>query len=90
MNTNRRRMGRLLVMLPLGLILGALLSELIVRFTPDNTARDVFTTSVHASFGPLTVDLVAIGITLGPLVFRLDFMSLIGVIVVVLFARVWF
>ena len=90
MNATRRRMGRLLVVLPLGLLLGALLSELIVRFTPDNTARDFFTTSVHASFGPLIVDLVAFGITLGPVVFRLDFMSLIGAIVVALFTRIWF
>jgi hypothetical protein len=83
-------MGRLLVVVPMGLILGALLSELIVRFTPDSTARSVFTTSVHASFGPLIVDLVAFGITLGPVVFRLDLMSLIGVIVVALFTRAWF
>jgi hypothetical protein len=89
MNATRRRMGRLLIVLPMGLLLGALLSELVVRFTPDSTARTLFTTSVHASFGPLTVDLVAVGLTLGPLVFRLDFMSLIGVIVVLLFMRAW-
>ena len=90
MNATRRRMGRLLVVVPMGLLLGALLSELIVRFTPDSTARSVFTTSVHASFGPLIVDLVAFGITLGPVVFRLDLMSVIGVIVVALFTRAWF
>jgi hypothetical protein len=82
-------MGRLLVVLPMGLILGALLSELVVRFTPDSTARNFFTTSVQAAFGPLSVDLVAFGFTLGPVVFRLDFLSLIGVIVVLLFTRAW-
>ena len=85
----RRRAGRLLLVVLMGMILGALLSELVVRFTPDSTARTFFTTSVSAAFGPLVVDLVAFGITLGPVVFRLDFMSVLGVLVVALAARSW-
>jgi hypothetical protein len=85
----RRRAGRLLLVVLMGLILGALLSELVVRFTPDSTARTFFTTSVSAALGPLVVDLVAFGITLGPVVFRLDFMSVLGVLVVALAARSW-
>jgi hypothetical protein len=85
----RRRAGRLLLVVLMGMILGALLSELVVRFTPDSTARTFFTTSVSAAFGPLVVDLVAFGITLGPVVFRLDFMSVLGVLVVALAARTW-
>ncbi len=89
MNATRRRAGRLLVVVVAGLVLGALLSELAVRFMPQSTARDFFTTSVTAAFGPLVVDLVAFGITLGPVVFRLDFLSVLGVLVVALAARTW-
>ena len=89
MNATRRRMGRLLVVVLIGLVLGALLSELAVRFMPDSTARTFFTTSVSAAFGPLVIDLVAVGFTIGPLVIRLDFLSVLGVLVVALAARTW-
>src|SRR5438045_7824160 len=63
MNARGRRMGRLLVVVLIGLLLGALLSELAIRFMPDSAARTFFTTSVAAAFGPLVVDLVAVGFT---------------------------
>ena len=88
-NATRRRMGRLLVVVLIGLLLGALLSELAIRFMPDSSARTFFTTSVAAAFGPLVIDLVAVGLTLGPLVIRLDFLSVLGVLVVALAARTW-
>jgi hypothetical protein len=89
MNATRRRMGRLLVVVLIGLLLGALLSELAIRFMPESAARTFFTTSVAAAFGPLVIDLVAVGFTLGPLVIRLDFLSVLGVLVVALAARTW-
>ncbi len=89
MTATRRRAGRLLVVVLVGLVLGALLSELAIRFLPDSAARTFFTTSVSAAFGPLVIDLVAVGITLGPLVFRLDFLSVLGVLIVALAARTW-
>ncbi len=85
----RRRAGRLALVVLIGLVLGSLLSELAVRFMPDSAARDFFTYSVAAAFGPLVVDLVAIGVTLGPLVFRLNALSIVGVLVVALAARTW-
>ena len=85
----RRRAGRLLVVVLVGLLLGALLSELAIRFMPESSARAFFTTSVAAAFGPLVIDLVAVGFTLGPLVLRLDFLSLMGVLVVALAVRTW-
>jgi hypothetical protein len=51
MNATRRRMGRLLVVVLIGLLLGALLSELAIRFMPVSAARTFFTTSVAAAFG---------------------------------------
>jgi hypothetical protein len=85
----RRRMSRLLLVVLIGLILGALLTELAARFMPDSAAREFFTTSVAAAFGPLVLDLVAVGLTLGPLVFHLNALSVVGVLVVALGARAW-
>jgi hypothetical protein len=85
----RRRVGRLLLVALIGLVLGALFTELAVRFMPESAAREFFTTSVAAAFGPLVLDLVAVGITLGPLVFHLNALSIVGVLVVALGARAW-
>jgi hypothetical protein len=85
----RRRAGRLLLVILVGMVLGALLTELAVGFMPQSAARTFFTTSVAAAFGPLVIDLVAVGVTLGPLVFHLNFLSVIGVFIVALGARTW-
>lgn len=85
----RRHAGRLLLVALIGLIVGALLTELAVRFMPESAAREFFTTSVAAAFGPLVIDLVAVGVTLGPLVFHLNFLSLIGILTVFLFVKAW-
>jgi hypothetical protein len=85
----RRRVGRLVLVILIGLVFGALLTELAVRFMPESAAREFFSTSVAAAFGPLVLDLVAVGITLGPLVFHLNALSVVGVLVVGLGARAW-
>ncbi len=85
----RRRAGRLLLVSLVGIILGALLTELAVRFMPESATREFFTTSVAAAFGPLVIDLVAVGLTLGPLVFHLNALSVVGVLIVMLAAKTW-
>jgi hypothetical protein len=85
----RRRVGRLVLVILIGLVFGALLTELAVRFMPESAAREFFSTSVAAAFGPLVLDLVAIGVTLGPLVFHLNALSVVGILVVGLGARAW-
>jgi hypothetical protein len=85
----RRRAGRLLLVVLVGLVLGALLTEVAVRFMPESAAREFFTTSVAAAFGPLVVDLVAVGVTLGPLVFHLNMLSIVGFLVAFLVLRIW-
>lgn len=85
----RRKVGRLLLMVLVGLVLGSLLTELTVRFLPESAAREFFTTSVAAAFGPLVIDLVAVGLTLGPLVFHLNALSVVGFLIVALGVRAW-
>ncbi|MDR0787626.1 MAG: hypothetical protein LBG44_07140 [Gemmatimonadota bacterium] len=88
--TFQRRIGRVVAVLLSGLVLGALLTELAVRFMPDSASREFFTTSVAAAFGPLVIDLVAFGVTLGPLVFHLNALSIVGFLIIWLAARSWF
>lgn len=85
----RRRMSRLIVVVLIGLVLGALLTELATRFMPDGAPRTFFTYSVSVALGPLVIDLAAVGLTLGPLVLFLNFLSLLGILVVALAARAW-
>jgi hypothetical protein len=73
-----------------GLFLGALLGRIAVLFMPESAARDFLTTSVSASFGPLSIDLVAIAMVFGPLTLTLNALSVIGILLVALVMRSWF
>jgi hypothetical protein len=73
-----------------GLFLGALFTKMAVLFMPDSAAREFLTTSISASLGPLSVDLIAIAIVLGPLTLSLNALSLVGVLLVALVMRSWF
>ena len=88
-DTRRRTIVRLIWTLVMGLFLGGLLTKLSVMFLPDSAARDFLTTSVDASLGPLSVDLVAVAFTLGPLTVVLNVLTLVGISIVALIARSW-
>ncbi len=88
-DTRRRSAVRLLWTLVLGLFLGGLLTKLSQIFLPDSAARDFLTTSVSASLGPLSVDLVSVAFTVGPLTLTLNVLTLVGISIVALIARSW-
>ena len=73
-----------------GVFLGALLTKIAVIFMPDSAARDFLTTSVSASLGPLSLDIIALAFVIGPLTINLNSLSLVGVLVVGLVMRSWF
>lgn len=89
LNTQRRNIQRLAWTLVLGLFLGGLFTTLAERFLPESAARDFLTTSVYSSVGPFSLDLVAMGITLGPLVIQLNVLTLVGIGIVAFVARSW-
>ncbi|HXE57133.1 MAG TPA: DUF4321 domain-containing protein [Gemmatimonadales bacterium] len=84
---NPRRPGFYLGVLIAGFIAGGFLTALLKRFLPDSAAKDVFTYAVTASLGPVSVDLLVINLTLGPLGLQVSALSLLGVIVAYLIAR---
>lgn len=88
-DTRRRVATRLTWTLVLGLFLGGLLTKLSEIFLPESAARDFLTTSVQASVGPLSVDLVAVAFELGPVTLTLNVLTLVGISVVAFIARSW-
>jgi hypothetical protein len=85
-DSRRRTAVRITWTLILGFFLGGLLSKF-AELLPDSVARDFLLTSVNASVGPLSVDLVAMAFDVGPLVFMLNFLTLVGIAIVALVAR---
>jgi hypothetical protein len=70
-----------------GMLLGALLTELAAMSLPASAAREFFITTVAASLGPLTVDLQVLALTVGPLLLRLNILSVVGILLLAWFSR---
>lgn len=70
-----------------GLVVGGLLTRLVSWLLPESAAREFFVTTVAASVGPLSVDLLVVAVTLGPLVLRVNILSAVGILLVAWFAR---
>ena len=83
----RQSPWRILTILAAGFLLGAFLTKLSVWFLPQGPFREFFTTTVSASIGPLSIDLLVIAFTLGPLVLNVNLFSIAGVLVVAYVAR---
>lgn len=88
-DSRRRNARRLIWTLVLGFFLGGLLTRLSELFLPESTAREFLTTSVKAAVGPFSLDLVAVAVTVGPLVMTLNVLTLVGIGIVAFVARSW-
>ncbi len=84
---SRREVGRQASVVVGGLLLGGLLTRLLQWIMPQSAAREFFVTTVSASVGPLSVDLLVVAFTLGPLVLRVNILSVVGILLVAWFAR---
>jgi hypothetical protein len=89
LDTRARGLQRLVWTLILGLFLGGLFTKLAEIFLPESAARDFLTTSVFSSVGPFSIDLVAVAITVGPLVITLNVLTLVGIGITGFVARSW-
>jgi hypothetical protein len=89
LDTRARSIRRLIWTLIFGLFLGGLFTKLAEIFLPESAARDFLTTSVYSSLGPFSIDLVALALTLGPLVITLNVLTLVGIGIVAFIARSW-
>ncbi len=87
MASGPRRPAFYLGILVAGFLVGGFLTELLRYFLPDSVAKQVFTYMVTPSIGPVSLDLLVINLTLGPLGVHVSILSLIGVALAYLVAR---
>ncbi len=80
---------RFLFTLVLGLCLGGLLTKLVDFSLPDGAPREFLLTSVDISVGPLSADIVAVAIVLGPITLTLNFLTIVGIGIVAMVVRSW-
>ncbi len=88
-DTQRRSSIRAVWTLVLGFFLGGIFTVLAELFLPESAARTFLTSSVTASAGPFSMDLVAVAFTLGPVSVYLNVLTLVGIFIVALIARSW-
>ncbi len=78
---------RVVTILVLGFLLGAILTKLSLWFLPEGPFREFFTTTVSASVGPLSMDLIVLAITVGPIALNVNLFSVAGVLLVAYVSR---
>ncbi len=90
-DTGRRGIIRFAWTLVLGLFLGGLLTRLVEvsPIDPDAAPRQFLLTSVDASLGPLSVDLVSVAFVLGPVTLTVNVLTLVGIGIVAMIVRSW-
>jgi hypothetical protein len=87
MPSGPRRPGFYLGVLIAGFIVGGFLTAFFRRWLPESAARDFLTSAATPVFGPISMDLLVINFTLGPVGLHVSLLSLIGVVVAYLIAR---
>jgi hypothetical protein len=87
MASGPHRPGFYLGVLIAGFVTGGLLTALARQWLPDSAAKAFFTTTLTPTFGPVSVDLLVLNFTLGPVGLHVSALSLIGLLVAYLIAR---
>ncbi|MGB7211226.1 MAG: DUF4321 domain-containing protein [Gemmatimonadales bacterium] len=87
MSIGPRRPRFYLSVLALGFLVGGFLNALLSRFLPDSAAKDFFTFTVTPTLGPMSVNLLVISFTVGPVGLNVSLLSLVGVVLAYLLAR---
>lgn len=87
---HRKNLKIYTIVLTGGLLVGSFVGELLARYLPAGVARDFFTTSVVGHLGPISLDLVAVGLTLGPLTLYVNIISLVGIALAAYLYRAFF
>lgn len=75
----RRKFPVYLAVLILGMLIGGYLGKMLATVMPDGVAKDFFLTSIAGNFGPVSIDLVIISLTLGPLQVTLNLVGVLGI-----------
>lgn len=85
----KRELTFLITALILGAVLGGLVGDIIGTFLPPGAAKTVFTKSIQIGLSPAQVDFFTISFTFG-LKFKINFMSVLVVLLVIVYFRWWY
>ena len=85
----RRELTFIITALVLGAVIGGLIGDIIGTYLPPGAAKTVFTKSIEIGFDTTRVDLYAISFTVG-LTFRINFMSVLVILLVIVYFRWWY
>jgi Domain of unknown function (DUF4321) len=70
-----------------GFVVGGAMTSLLRQSLPDSAARTFLTSTWTPTFGPVSMDLLVVDFTLGPIGLHVSVLSLVGVLVAYLIAR---
>ncbi len=87
MRPGPRRPGFYFGVLIFGFMVGGFLNALLQRFLPESAAKAFFTYTVTPTVGPVSLDLLVVNFTLGPIGLHVSLLSLVGVLLAYLIAR---
>ncbi|MCD6250620.1 MAG: DUF4321 domain-containing protein [candidate division Zixibacteria bacterium] len=85
----KRELTFLITALILGAVLGGLVGDIVGTFLPTGAAKTVFSKSIQIGMEPTQVDFYAISFTFG-LKFKINFMSVLIVLLVIVYFRWWY
>ncbi|MEP6833569.1 MAG: DUF4321 domain-containing protein [Gemmatimonas sp.] len=76
-----------IAVLAVGFVVGGVLTQVARLFLPSGAVKEFLTAGVAPSVGPLSIDLVILKFTLGPVALDVSLLSLVGVLIAYLIAR---
>ena len=85
--SSKHRPGFHLVVLAIGFITGGVLTQVFRRFLPPGAVKEFLTTGLTPSTGTLTIDLLILKFSLGPILLDVSLLGLVGIIIAYLIAR---
>jgi Domain of unknown function (DUF4321) len=85
--SSRHRPAFHAIVLAIGFVVGGFLTQFARKFLPAGAVKELLTTGVTPSIGPLGLDLVILKLQLGPIALDVSLLSLIGVLIAYLIAR---
>lgn len=85
--SSKHRPGFHALVLAVGFIVGGAVQQAARILFPGGAAKQFLTAGVTPSLGPLTIDLVLVKFSLGPVALDVSLLSLVGVLVAYLIAR---
>ena len=85
--SSKHRPGFHAIVLAIGFVVGGVLTQISRRWLPAGAVKEFLTTGATPSVGPISIDLVILKLSLGPIAFDVSLLSLVGIVLAYLIAR---